>query len=348
MRTPASAEPGHDALWVLGNFTIDDVVLPDGTTSTGQLGGNAVYGALGAAIWRPRVGMAARIGPDLPEPHVRRLAHAGLALHLVPVPVPSIHNWVRYETGDVRRMGIWADSGSHADQSIRPDELPLVPWRVDACHVAPMPPWIQADLVRSLRHAGVRLVSLDPHDDHVVGHEAELLGLLALVDAFLPSRKEARQLFGRDDPDAAARAFTAAGPRAVVIKLGPEGSLVCGPDGIVRHVPAAPARVVDPTGAGDAYCGGFLAAYAGRPDALAAACHGAVSASFAVERRGALDLVDVDRLEARRRLAALPAAVSPEGDPVPGAPTGEPASPPPPSTPAAPGQPGQEMPHAHG
>ncbi len=302
---------GRDALWVLGNFTIDDVVLPDGIDSPGQCGGNAVYGALGAAVWRSRVGMATRMGPDFPRAHVRRLEAAGLDLHLVPQAASSIHNWMRYEPDDIRHMGIWDDSGSHEDQSIRPAELPRGLEHLDACHVAPMPLWIQVELVRHLRDAGVRLVSLDPHDLHIAGHEEELMALLRQVDLFLPSRGEARQLYGWDDPEAAARSFVAAGPRAVAIKLGPDGSLVCGPDQVVHHVPAAPAKVIDPTGAGDTYCGGFLAAYSGWPDAVVAACHGAVSASFAVEGRGALPLADVDPAEAGRRLAAIRSATLP-------------------------------------
>ena len=308
MNQPLFLPPRRGALWVLGNFTVDDVVLPDGTTSTAQCGGNVVYGALGAAIWRTRVGIAARIGPDFPAAHLRQLERAGLDLHLVPVQEPNIHNWVRYEPGDVRRMGIWDDSGSHAGLSIRPDELPPMLEQVDACHIAPMPFASQAALVRHLRRAGVRLISLDPHDDHVTGNEAALLALLTDADAFLPSRKEARQLHGTDDPEAAARAFVEAGPRAVVIKLGPEGSVVCGPDRVPVHVPAVPANVVDPTGAGDTYCGGFLAAYAARPDAVEAARHGAVSASFAVEGRGALPLADAVPAEAARRLQELPHA----------------------------------------
>ncbi|MEI7743033.1 MAG: carbohydrate kinase family protein [Chloroflexota bacterium] len=305
------------SLWILGCFTIDDVALPDGTTSVSQCGGNAVYGALGAAAWRSDVGMASRMGPDFPPAHIAQLERAGIGLHLVPVAAPSIHNWVRYETGDVRAMGIWADSGSHADQAIRAGELPPSIGRAVACHVAPMPFEIQAGLVRALRSAGVPIVSLDPHDEHVAGNEDELTALLGQVDAFLPSRREARILFGRDDPEAAARAFVGAGPRAVVIKLGAEGSLVCGPDLVARHVPAAPARVVDPTGAGDAFCGGFIAAFAARPaaatrpDALDAAYHGAVSASFAIEHRGALDVAAIDPAEAHRRLDALRAASSP-------------------------------------
>ncbi len=303
--------PDRDALWVLGNLTIDDVVLPDGTTAMGLCGGNAVYAALGAALWRSRVALGARIGPDFPQTHLERLERAGLELGLVHVTVPCIHNWALYEPDDVRRFVNWVGSGSHADQSIRPDDLPAAIVGADACHVAPMPLWIQAELVQHLRREGVNVISLDPHDEYVTGHEEELLALIRDVDLFLPSRTEARLLYGRDDPEAAVRAFAAAGPRVVAIKLGPEGSVVCGPDGVDHHVPAMPVRVVDPTGAGDAYCGGFLAAYCNRPDAVVAAFYGAVSASFAIERRGAVALIDIDPAEARGRLEMALAAASP-------------------------------------
>lgn len=295
------AGPG-DTLWVLGNLTIDDVILPDGTTAMGLCGGNVTYAALGARLWRSRVALAARIGPDFPAAHLERLERAGLELHLVQVTVPSIHNRILYEPNDARQLTTWVGSGSHHDQSIRAIELPARIGRAGACHVAPMPIEIQAQLVGRLRRKGVCMISLDPHEDYIAGHEDALLALVRGVDLFLPSRAEARLLYGRDDPEAAARAFVAAGPQVVVIKLGPAGSIVCGPDGADHHVPAVSVRVVDPTGAGDAYCGGFLAAYHARPDAVLAAVHGAISASFAVERRGALALIEIDPAESRDRL----------------------------------------------
>lgn len=302
-------------VWVVGNLTIDDVVLADGTTAMGLCGGNAIYAALGARLWEERVGLAARIGPDYPLTHIARVRDAGVHLALVEVARPSIHDWALYESEGVRRFVNWIGSGSHLDQSIRPDELPASLASGRACHVAPMPLAVQASLVEALVEMRMETIALDPHEEYIEGHEDELLGLLQSVHVFLPSRRETELLYGRDDPEAAAAVFAAAGPEVVVIKLGAEGSLVSVRGEALRHVPAVPVPAVDPTGCGDAFCGGLLAAYQGGADAVTAACHGTVSASFTVGTRGALAVLPLDRAAARDRLEQLLTLVRPSRKP---------------------------------
>jgi ribokinase len=92
----------------------------------------------------------------------------------------------------------------------------------------------------------------------------------------------------------------------VAIKLGSDGSLVCGPDlEEPVHVPCVPVETVDPTGAGDAYCGAFGVAYGQTRNALAAALHGTVAGSLTVERRGALAVLPFDQVLAEQRLSWL-------------------------------------------
>lgn len=306
-------------LWVLGNLTIDDVVMPDGTTAMGLCGGNALYAALGARLWEGRVGLASRIGPDFPLHHLGVLRQAGVELALTQVPEPSIHDWALYESDGVRRFINWVASGSHLEQSIRPDELPAAIGGARAIHVAPMPLKVQAELVRHLTASGKAIIALDPHEDYIAGNESELLALLPYLTIFLPSRREAELVFGRDDPEAAAAAFAGAGPEAVAVKLGVEGSVVCVAGGTPRHVPSVAVRTVDPTGCGDAYCGGFLAAYLSGVDALTAACHGTVSASFTAESQGAPGMLPLDPATARQRLEELLAAATTPTRSAPGA-----------------------------
>ena len=294
-------------VWVLGNLTIDDLVLADGTTAMGLCGGNAIFAALGARLWSTRVGLSARVGPDYPASHVQALAATGIQLALSPVEAPSMHNWALYETADRRRFINWLDSGSHLEQSLLPAEVPDEAKAARVCHVAPMPLEVQSKLVRHLAR-GTTLVSLDPHDEYVRGSEARLLELLGQVDLFLPSRQEATLLFGRDAPEDAALAFAACGPQAVVIKLGADGSLVYGVQ-LERpvHVPAIVVNAIDPTGAGDAYCGAFCVSYGQAPigGPVEAACRATVAASFVVERCGALAVLPFDCSVAEQRLERL-------------------------------------------
>ena len=292
-------------LWVLGNVTTDDLVLANGTTAMGLCGGGAIFAALGGRLWSTRVGLSARVGPDFPAHHIQAVAAAGIQLALSPVDTPSIHSWALYETADRRRFINWLDSGSHLEQSLLPSEVPAEARSARVCHIAPMPLTVQSKLVRHLSGTGT-LVSLDPHDEYIRGAEARLLGVLGRVDLFLPSRHEAALLFGRDAPEEAARAFAAHGPRAVIIKLGAEGSLVCGQgQEMPLHVPAVPVNAVDPTGAGDAFCGAFGVSYGRHGALLEAACCATVAASFVVERRGALAVLPFDRPAAERRLEWL-------------------------------------------
>ena len=294
-------------LWVLGNLTTDDLVLADGTTAMGLCGGNAIFAAIGGRLWSPRVGLAARIGPDFPKSHVQSLEAAGIQLALSPTSAPSMHNWALYETSDRRRFVNWLDSGTHLEQSLLPAEVPDEAKAARVCHVAPMPLAVQSKLVRHLAR-GTTLVSLDPHDEYVRGSEARLLELLGQVDLFLPSRQEATLLFGRDAPEDAALAFAKCGPHVVVIKLGADGSLVYGPR-LERpvYVPAIVVNAIDPTGAGDAYCGAFCASYGQAPGGglVGAACRATVAASFVVERHGALAVLPFDCSVAEQRLERL-------------------------------------------
>ncbi len=168
-----------------------------------------------------------------------------------------------------------------------------------------MPLSVQSQLVRYLA-AQPALVSLDPHDEYIAGAEDTFRELLPLVDIFLPSSQEAALLYGRDDPMDAVQAFRKAGAGAVAIKLGREGSLVYGP-GLEEpvHVPCVPVDTVDPTGAGDAYCGAFGVVYGRTGDVLEAALHGTVAGSLTVERRGALAVLPFNHTLAEQRLTWL-------------------------------------------
>jgi sugar/nucleoside kinase (ribokinase family) len=140
----------------------------------------------------------------------------------------------------------------------------------------------------------------------------EVARIIGQLDAFLPSEMETRAFLGEpvDDLWQAAEAFAAMGTKLVVLKLGARGQYVYDARARRRwHVPAYPSRVVDVTGAGDGYCGGFLVGLCETGDALEAALRGCVSASLAVEGTGALYGLRYSPEQLAERLSAVRQAV---------------------------------------
>lgn len=293
-------------LYTVGNLTIDDIVIwPDGQTWMGQPGGNALFSALGARIWLERVGILARLGWDYPRPQLEAMARRGLVLGLHPVDAPTLHNWALYEADGGRQFVNHLNSGTNEEATLRPGEIAEEHRNGRAYHVAPVPLLLQNALVQTLKRPQ-RLISLDPHYAWIGKHDATLEAMLAVVNFFLPSQYEARLLYGADDPVAAARAFAACGPEVIVIKMGGEGALVYETaSGRLTHVTAYPAAVQDTTGAGDAFCGGFLAGYLLTGNAVTAAQYGTISASYVIEAVGALAVYQPSLAEAQERVACL-------------------------------------------
>ena len=102
------------------------------------------------------------------------------------------------------------------------------------------------------------LVSLDPSYWYAKKYHQENPELLTKIDILLPNLEEARLMAGVDDAKQASAALHALGPKTVVVKLGQDGCLVS-ENKRVTYVPAVQVdKVVDTTGAGDAFCGGFF------------------------------------------------------------------------------------------
>jgi 2-dehydro-3-deoxygluconokinase len=110
---------------------------------------------------------------------------------------------------------------------------------------------------------------------------------MAQADIALPSLDDATALTGLADPDAIADFYLRLGPSVVVVKLGAKGALLATAERRVR-IPARRCRVVDATGAGDTFCGAFLARLILGDAPEAAARYAAVAASLKCEGFGAV------------------------------------------------------------
>jgi sugar/nucleoside kinase (ribokinase family) len=131
--------------------------------------------------------------------------------------------------------------------------------------------------------------------------------LLTGITAFLPNENKLRGMFQGRSSDLweMMEAISGYGCEIVVVKRGERGQYLYDTLSKARYIiPAYPAKVIDPTGAGDAYCGGFLAGYRRDYDPLQAGLAGNVSASFCVEGSGPFFTMEaMPRLAEARRVA---------------------------------------------
>ena len=278
-------------LTVLGQLSIDDVVLPDGQTDMGGCGGDATYSALSASLWLDHVGVVAPAGFDFPPGHLDRLRELGLDLSgVVARSGPAIRYWVVYEADGRRRWLQRSPESAFSETAPAPNDVPAAFRRTAAFHIAAMPLGNVERLIAALATwSPGAIITLDTHEDEVEGFQDRIAALLPHVTAFLPSREEVTSWFGWDDPVRAIRELGGLGQRMTVIKMGPDGSLVheARTDRLVE-VGVAPGAVVDVTGAGDAFCGSFAAGLVIGDDPADAARRGAAGASLAVGAFGTL------------------------------------------------------------
>jgi sugar/nucleoside kinase (ribokinase family) len=167
-------------------------------------------------------------------------------------------------------------------------------------------------LQRRVREAmpDVKLVAGDTMNYWIKDHRPALLEVLKGLDVLLINDTEARMLAGNENLVQAAHAVMAMGPSSLVIKHGEYGATLfrnADPNNGTAHstfkVPALPLEeVVDPTGAGDSFAGGFFGYLVAQPELTPdayrrAMFYGSVMGSFAVERFGTERIAELSRKE---------------------------------------------------
>ena len=292
-RGPAAAT--HPEVVVVGNLTIDDVVLEDGTTMMATLGGNSVHTTAAATACGARVALVARRGEDFPAEAFERLTAAGAdTSYVVDVLGPTVRNWVIYEP-DGRRHWVYRTPVTRSAE-VAPVPADVAPAIAGArvVHVAAMPLANAEAIVAEVRRAAPgAVITLDTHEGWASEPAARLLTLAGSVDLFEPSLEELQDLTGDHTPSGGLRALERAGVRRAVVKAGSDGAYVL-TDGHITHVPALEVDAVDTTGAGDSFCGGVAAGLAAGLETVDAVALGVAAAGSAITTSGSLRLLDHD------------------------------------------------------
>ncbi len=326
-----------------GQLSRDYAILPNGSTILDVPGGNLLYATVGLAIWEPvpAPGIITRIGEDYPQEWLETFRRRGLDIRGVRVLPEAVDlrsfyvydgNYVRFADDPVTHfarlgmafpkalLGYRRPSPDAVDSrtklspiSLRQVDIPQDYRDASAAHLCPLDYLTHSLVPAILRQSGFTTITLDPSPGYmnpIFWEEAS--ALLTGITAFLPSEEEVRSLFhGRSsDLREIAETIAAYGCEIVVIKRGPSGQhLYDAARKTHWEIPAYPARLFDPTGTGDAFCGGFLAGYRRTYDPLEAVLHGSISASLVIEGSGPFYALDALPGLAQARLDSLREAV---------------------------------------
>jgi len=256
----------------------------------GVLGGGAVHAAMGMSVWSNAVGLISPVGKDFPKYGFNKLGRIfdlqGLQQHAVPTP----RAWQVYEADGQRTEVFRTDMNQFLDIAPNPALITGRDFHARGVHLQCATPEPLLSWIRRLRKLNCGCILWEPWDIYCQAENRdEIYQLLPQVDVFSPNLIEAQRISGLIDAEQIAKILLEEGARCVAIRMGEAGSLVADKEGTHFWIPVAPVEgIIDVTGAGNAYCGGFLVGYAETGDPLQAARKGSVSASFALEQFGAV------------------------------------------------------------
>lgn len=297
------------SLLVVGSVAFDDLETPFGKQDR-VLGGSASYFSLSASRFHP-VQVVAVVGEDFGPEHYQVFGGRPIDLAgLVRKPGQSFR-WKGAYGFDLNEAQT-LETHLNVFAGFHP-ELPSAFQSSPYLFLGNIDPVLQLDVVRQMAHRP-RWIAMDTMNYWIQGSPEALGRTLREVDILLVNEGEARALAGEHNLLKAYRKIQAMGPQILVVKRGEYGAVLMTPSEVFI-APAFPLEdVFDPTGAGDTFAGGFLGHLAreGRMDLDALKCaiiHGAVMASFTVERFGTQNLEVLTEEAIKERLNAFSAMI---------------------------------------
>ena len=303
------------SLLVVGSVALDSVETPFGSRDN-VLGGSATYFSAAASLLT-QVSVVGVVGDDFPLDDLKFLTARGVSLDGLEKVAGKTFRW-KGKYGFDLNAAQTLDTQLNVFEKFEPRLSPQAR-KAERIFLGNIDPVLQMRVLEQAENP--RLVCADTMNFWISGKRAALLKLLPRVDVLMVNDGEVRQLAGEANVIKAARAAMRMGAKAVVVKRGEYGALLVTGDQSF-YAPAYPiAEVVDPTGAGDSFAGGFLGLLdrlnTNDPAALRqATVMGSTVASFTVEQFSLDRLRDLDLGQVRRRFDAFRALVHFEELPV--------------------------------
>lgn len=291
-----------NAILVVGSVGYDTITTPTGQRA-GLVGGSANYFSLAASLYAP-VRVVGVVGEDYKLEHRSWLEERNVDLKGLQQVSGRTFAWEgRYE----KDMNDAITVATHLNvfENFHP-AIPESYKSSDVVFLANIDPVLQLQVLEQVQNP--RLIAADTMNYWIRSKKDDLLKVLKRIDILLINEGEIRELTGTWNTVRAAREVLTMGPKAVVIKRGEYGFFMfCENQHFV--LPAFPVEnVVDPTGAGDTFAGGFLGRLAqldrgwSRENLKAACVHGCLLASFTVQDFGVEGIRKVQPVQVEERL----------------------------------------------
>jgi sugar/nucleoside kinase (ribokinase family) len=297
------------AILVVGSVAFDNIETPHGKVDD-CLGGAATHFALAASYFTP-VRVVAVVGKDFTAEHEAIFKKRGIDIQGIEHSNGLSFHWTGSYSGNMdeaKTLGTDLNVFETFDPKL-PDSYK----DSEYLFLANIDPVLQARVRKQMPN--VRMVCGDTMNYWIADHTENLLKVLRELDVLLINDGEVRMLAGERNLVLAARKVLTMGPKTLVVKHGEYGATAFFSDRSFSsakashpfRAPALPlAEVVDPTGAGDSFAGGFYGYLASQPELTPAVFrtamfYGGVMGSFAVERFGTERLQNVTREEIDQR-----------------------------------------------
>ena len=267
---------------VVGSVAFDSVKTPE-REANDAIGGSATYFSAAASFYA-QVDLIAVVGNDFPLESLDFLQKRQVDISGLEIKEGKTFRWAGEYAADMNDRRT-TDTQLNVFSGFKP-ELTDRHRAHDHVFLANLDPDLQRDVLSQADRPGI--VACDTMDFWITGNRASLLSTLSQVDVLIINDQEALQLVDDHNLVRASERILELGPRAVVVKRGAHGATLCTRDAWYG-IPSFPvSSVVDPTGAGDSFAGGFMGYLArsgenGVGAMKRAMVHGSVMASFNVE-----------------------------------------------------------------
>ena len=291
-------------LLVVGSIALDTVETPFGREEN-ILGGSASYFSLAASMFTDVCAVAV-VGKDFPEEHLDLFRSKGIALGGVKREDGRTFRWegkYGYDLGDPETLG----THLNVFENFKP-VLPEEYRNIEYVFLANIDPELQLSVLNQIRSP--KLVACDTMNYWIENKLEALKEVIKRVDILMLNDSETRILAKEPRITHAARTVLGLGPKVLIVKRGEYGALMFSKEGIF-WAPSYPLEeVIDPTGAGDSFAGGFMGFIAGQniDDHVGyktAVVFGSVIASFTVENFSVRRLAELKRPDIDKRFTAF-------------------------------------------